>query len=241
MTSPFPPAPSHPSSSQDRPSLPPPATRPSASPPSSSSGHATPSTESGQGTLPGASARPTRADADDEADIEMDSLAPAGHRRRRSSLMSSRPGRAHPRTPSTGSQSRAQDGSRIPEEGSEGDDTDGDLSDEDLHDDEETGLTGKDRRRRQTRKRHNTRLDNRIASDRITAEEVKEADQNVVKRLATNFVLILLWYLFSLSISLVSLPPLPPPLTSIEADTRTCSTTSGCSTSESSTSASPCL
>jgi solute carrier family 35, member C2 len=87
------------------------------------------------------------------------------------------------------------------------------LSDEDLHDDEETGLTNKDRRRKRQKKRHNTLLDQRIAKDSITAEEKKEADQNVMRRLAINGLLILLWYLFSLSISLVSRVSLAMPST----------------------------
>ena len=114
---------------------------------------------------------------------------------------------SQPRTQSASSQSRSRDGSKIPEEDSDGDGTDGDVSDEDLHDDEETGLTRRDRTRKQRRRRHNTQLDNRIApAGQITAEEQKEADQNVVKRLLVNGCLILLWYLFSLSISLVGSP-----------------------------------
>lgn len=99
---------------------------------------------------------------------------------------------------------------KISEEDREADDLlgrDDGLSDEDLHDDEETGLTSKDRRRKQKKRRRNTQLDNRIARDNITAEEKKEADQNVVRRLVVNICLILLWYLFSLSISLVSFSP----------------------------------
>jgi solute carrier family 35, member C2 len=80
-----------------------------------------------------------------------------------------------------------------------------DLSDDDLQDDEETGLTGKDKGRRKRKRRRNTLLDNRIAADlKITAEEKREADQNVVKKSLINGLLIGLWYLFSLSISLVS-------------------------------------
>ncbi len=48
-------------------------------------------------------------------------------------------------------------------------------------------------------------MDQRIAADRVTAEEKKEADQNVLKRSLINGLLIGLWYLFSLSISIVSL------------------------------------
>lgn len=79
-----------------------------------------------------------------------------------------------------------------------------DFSDEDLHDDEETGLTTKERRRKQKKRRRNTLLDQRIARDNVTAEEKKEADQTVIRKLAVNGTLIGLWYLFSLGISLVS-------------------------------------
>lgn len=80
-----------------------------------------------------------------------------------------------------------------------------DFSDEDLHDDEETGLTTKERRRKQKKRRRNTLLDQRIARENVTAEEKKEADQTVIRKLAVNGTLIGLWYLFSLGISLVSL------------------------------------
>jgi len=84
-----------------------------------------------------------------------------------------------------------------------------DLSEEDgLQDDEETGLTGKDKSKRKRRKRRNTLLDQRVAGDvKITAEEKKEADQNVFKKSLINGLLIGLWYLFSLSISIVYHPP----------------------------------
>lgn len=90
-------------------------------------------------------------------------------------------------------------------------DDDRDYSEEDgLQDDEETGLTGKDRSRRKRRRRKNTLLDQRIAADvKITAEEKKEADQNVLKNSIINGLLILSWYTFSLSISIVRFP-LPP-------------------------------
>lgn len=80
----------------------------------------------------------------------------------------------------------------------------GSLSDEDLHDDEETGLTKQDRKRKRAKRKRNTRLDNRIAREHISEEERKEADQNVTRKITINLVLIGLWYLFSLSISLVS-------------------------------------
>ena len=77
------------------------------------------------------------------------------------------------------------------------------LSDEDLHDDEEAGLTGKDKRRKKQKRDRNTHLDQRIAPEAISAEEKKEADRSVVRRSLVNVTLIGLWYLFSLSISLV--------------------------------------
>ncbi|KAK8126167.1 uncharacterized protein PG998_001926 [Apiospora kogelbergensis] len=81
-------------------------------------------------------------------------------------------------------------------------DDDSDFTDEDLHDDEETGLTRKDKRRKREKRRRNTRLDNRIARENLTEQERKEANQNVVRKIVINGVLIGLWYFFSLSISL---------------------------------------
>ncbi|KAF3762334.1 hypothetical protein M406DRAFT_12734, partial [Cryphonectria parasitica EP155] len=149
--------------------------------------------------------------------IEMDPINPAGHRRRRSSLMSPsssstpQPGRnGHVRGPSVSGQF-VMDEPKISEESEstvKGKDSyikpgpNPDFSDEDLHDDEETGLTAKDRKRKQRKRRRNTLLDQRIARDKITEEERKEADQTVVRKLAINGTLIGLWYLFSLSISL---------------------------------------
>lgn len=149
--------------------------------------------------------------------IEMDPITPAGHRRRRSSLMSpssSTPqtGRnGHARGPSVSGQF-VMDEPKISEEsestikGKDGiakANLDGGFSDEDLHDDEETGLTAKDRKRKQRKRRRNTLLDQRIAHDKIS-EEKREADQTVVRKLVINGALIGLWYLFSLCISLVS-------------------------------------
>lgn len=82
-----------------------------------------------------------------------------------------------------------------------------DLSDDGLQDDEETGLTGKDKDKRKRRRRRNTLMDQRVAADvKITEEERKEADQFVLRNLLLNGSLIGLWYLFSLSISIVCLP-----------------------------------
>lgn len=78
------------------------------------------------------------------------------------------------------------------------------FGDEDLHDDEEAGLTSNDRTRKQKKKRRLTRLDQRIAAEKsLSIEEQREADKSVVKKLVVNATLILLWYIFSLSISLV--------------------------------------
>lgn len=158
-------------------------------------------------------------------DIEMDSISPAGHRRRRSTLNGSNgppvtaAGRvSQPRSQSTRSTGEPGEG-KSPEGIANGSaskaerlaDDDSGLSDEDLHDDEETGLTKKDKRRKKAKRRRNTRLDNRIVMDKISEEERKEADQNVVRKLAINGILIGLWYLFSLSISLVRISPFPFP------------------------------
>lgn len=80
------------------------------------------------------------------------------------------------------------------------------LSEDGLQDDEETGLTGRDKGKRKQQRRRNTLLDNRIAGDstaNVTVEEKKEADRDVLKRSLVNGLLIGLWYLFSLSISIV--------------------------------------
>ncbi|KOS21064.1 putative transporter [Escovopsis weberi] len=77
------------------------------------------------------------------------------------------------------------------------------FSDDDLRDDEETGLTNKERARRQKRKQRNTQLGQRVAREKsLSAAERKEANKDVIKRALMNGLLILLWYFFSLSISL---------------------------------------
>ncbi|OLN88733.1 putative transporter C22E12.01 [Colletotrichum chlorophyti] len=146
-----------------------------------------------------------------EEEFEMEPMKGAGHRRRRSSLMQnagSSNHSHHERSSSVRNQGNLLEEPKISEEDmgttpSASKDMDDDsFSDEDLHDDEETGLTKKDKRRRKQKRKHNTRLDQRIVRGDITAEEKKEADQNVVRRSLVNVGLILLWYLFSLSISL---------------------------------------
>ncbi|KAF4122460.1 solute carrier family 35, member C2 [Geosmithia morbida] len=78
------------------------------------------------------------------------------------------------------------------------------YSDNDLRDDEETGLTRKQRKNRQKRRRRNTLLDQRIVPDEknLGNEDETHVDRDVVKRISVNLGLIFLWYLFSLSISL---------------------------------------
>lgn len=168
--------------------------------------------------------------------IEMEPIA--GHRRRKSNLYSptsqappviGRPRaqsllNSHYHNPSVpGSSSLVDDTGKIPEEGSytvnsstpARDEQDSDsFSDEDLRDDEETGLTGKEKRRKQKRRRRNTLLDQRIARDKVwSADDQKEADKNMARRIGVNLILVLMWYLLSLSISLVrpSHSPLVPP------------------------------
>jgi hypothetical protein len=71
-----------------------------------------------------------------------------------------------------------------------------DMSADGLEDDEETGLTKRDRRRRRRRKRRNTLLDQRIVptTDTYTKEEKKLADQNLLRSMLINGILIGLWY-----------------------------------------------
>lgn len=150
------------------------------------------------------------------------SAAPSGHRRRRSSAKQSydagklgvkvvRPRSSKRKTsdmPEGDQDGRlSQDDSTSPS-----DDVLERMSEEDdeILDDEETGLTAADKGKRRGRRRRNTLLDERIvASDyKITAEEEQRlADQNVFRRSLINVSLIGLWYLFSLTISLVGVYP----------------------------------
>lgn len=79
------------------------------------------------------------------------------------------------------------------------------YSDDGLEDDEETGLTDADKRKRRRRKRRNTRLDERVAHDHVEeTDEKKIAYQTLVKESLINALLILMWYSFSIGISVVS-------------------------------------
>lgn len=152
-------------------------------------------------------------------DINMDP-EPSGHRRRRSSLMqplntsaNAKKTRRSPLSATGRRSSMGEDGTtesrptRPSLEESTSEDLELDnLSEDGLQDDEETGLTGRDKGKRKQQRRRNTLLDNRIAGDstaNVTVEEKKEADRDVLKRSLVNGLLIGLWYLFSLSISIV--------------------------------------
>lgn len=61
-------------------------------------------------------------------------------------------------------------------------------------DDEETGLTGSHKRRRQAKKERNTLTDERVVPDpMVTKQEKKLADIDVLKKSAINAILIGLW------------------------------------------------
>ena len=83
------------------------------------------------------------------------------------------------------------------------------ISGDGLTDDEETGLTRKDKSRRKRRKRLNTHLDERVvASSNPSASRWSLADKHVVQASLVNALLIALWYIFSVSISVVRWKPL---------------------------------
>ena len=72
-------------------------------------------------------------------------------------------------------------------------------------DDEETGLTKKTKEHRKRKRRKATQLDERIAGTvKTSKQEQKAANWNVLKAVIINVLLIASWYLFSLSISMVS-------------------------------------
>ncbi|KFY93385.1 hypothetical protein V500_03729 [Pseudogymnoascus sp. VKM F-4518 (FW-2643)] len=144
----------------------------------------------------------------------MDSTTTSQHRRRRSTLTSLQPPNARGQRPqrirdglteelswSQEEEPWSQDESKSNSDEAGGHGNNSSDDDNYLQDDEETGLTGSSRR--QKRRRRNTLLDQRVAKEsEITKEERKEADQNVIKDMAINGLFILLWYIFSLSISI---------------------------------------
>ena len=160
----------------------------------------------------------------DSSSSNMDGVGD-GYRRRRAQLIAGLKN-GHARSKERGKQPQPQDRdtSGIPDEegrhmayssddGSEfsststGDEFElGRLPKEDVFtDDEETGLTKKAKEHRKRRRRKTTRLDERIAgSVKTSKQEQKVADWNVLKAMIINVLLIASWYLFSLSISIVS-------------------------------------
>ncbi|KAL9630270.1 MAG: hypothetical protein Q9164_006504, partial [Protoblastenia rupestris] len=77
------------------------------------------------------------------------------------------------------------------------------ASDGILSDDEETGLTKKAKIHRKKRRKRETNLDTRIGgSSQASRLGQKIADRNVLKALALNSMLVVSWYIFSLSISI---------------------------------------
>ncbi|RDA86629.1 hypothetical protein CP532_1043 [Ophiocordyceps camponoti-leonardi (nom. inval.)] len=140
-------------------------------------------------------------------DIEMEPVV--GHRRRKSSLIHPVGGhraRLSINIPQdsddhTHALIRSADPAKVDSaaDSSGGDDDD----DDDDHADEEMGLSTRDSRRRRRSRRRNMRLDNRIAREKdLSNDELREADHDVFRRLLINGIFILLWYTFSLSISL---------------------------------------
>lgn len=82
-----------------------------------------------------------------------------------------------------------------------GDEEDEALLGEDLQLDEEAGLRRGDRTRKERKRRRNGQPDNMIAPENLTPDEKKLADKNVIRTLAINCGLVLMWYIFSLGIS----------------------------------------
>ncbi|EPQ64407.1 Bgt-1647 [Blumeria graminis f. sp. tritici] len=123
----------------------------------------------------------------------------SGHRRRRSSLMNcvdpsmtASKTRKKRKGPMSFTRVANEDSDNpdveLLEEGSTSEDVALDyLSDDGLHDDEETGLTGWDKKKTKQRKRRNTLLDQRILNEpRVTDEERKEADHHVLRKSIYN-------------------------------------------------------
>ncbi|KAL4973847.1 triose-phosphate transporter family-domain-containing protein [Aspergillus desertorum] len=140
------------------------------------------------------------------------SISPGNHHRRRSSVLAG----AGPSQPPFVEQ-REENHKREEQKLSTADDADiSDLSsiaeseegrylssDDDYPDDEETGLTANQRRQRRRRRKQRRQLDARIAGTKTRGVpfNVSSADRTVISRLLVNVGLILLWYFFSLAIS----------------------------------------
>lgn len=82
-------------------------------------------------------------------------------------------------------------------------------TDDNLNDDEETGLTTQQRKQKGLlRRKRREETDGKEVALSLAQKHL--ADQAVVRRLAVNVMFILLWYLFSVSISLVRCPLYSP-------------------------------
>ncbi len=166
-------------------------------------------------------------DADDRPSSNMDGVGDA-YRRRRAQLMAGlengnatgkRHGRKHsrrqgngPGTPNDKHVAYSSDDGHGSDFSSMSTSDDVELSQlasgDALTDDEETGLTTKDKEHRKRKRRRNTRMDGRIAGNvKTSKQERKDADRNVLKAMIINVLLIAAWYIFSLSISIVSDAP----------------------------------
>ncbi|KAJ5701840.1 hypothetical protein N7488_009388 [Penicillium malachiteum] len=143
----------------------------------------------------------------------------ANHHRRRSSVLTgaARPGHPGSSEPRDDSLHPGEDRSKWDEnEPLTAEDTDAsdfsavvdtrelDMSSDEDQYDEETGLTAHQRRQRRRRRRQRRKLDARIADTKSTHGifQLGLADRNVVQKLMVNAGLILMWYFFSLSISI---------------------------------------
>ena len=99
----------------------------------------------------------------------------------------------------------AKDDERPPPSYSEYEIGPGESELEESDDDEEAGLDPEGKRQKRKRRARETSLDRRVAGDTLSLQdERKLADLAVLKRSAVNAVLIALWYIFSISISVVS-------------------------------------
>ncbi|KAL6228683.1 hypothetical protein BDW75DRAFT_143287 [Aspergillus navahoensis] len=141
------------------------------------------------------------------------SISPGSHHRRRSSVLTG----AGPSQPPFVEQ-REEHHKREEQKPSAADEADvSDLSSiaeseegrylssgDDYPDDEETGLTANQRRQRRRRRKQRRQLDARIAGTKTGGVpfNLSSADRTVISRLLVNVGLILLWYFFSLAISI---------------------------------------
>lgn len=185
-------------------------------------------------------------------------MAPiVGHRRRKSSLMQPVGGQsvhlgqvpARSITPSRGhvaSSSVAEQPGILEDDEDSGspfelDDTSrGSFSDEDLNEDEEMGLTSGERAEKRKKRQRSMRLDQRIVPEKSPSPVARTTpDQSLMRQIMINGGLILLWYLFSLSLSLVSCVIIRGVCHMLVLTT--CSITNGCLTRAASTSNSPSL